>query len=97
ATYVAAKHAVVGLTYSVWMENKDLGIELSTVMPGVVNTELAAGLAESRGFKPSQPEDVADAIAEALKFPRIDVYVPKSLRGMHRLGMILPAKGGEFL
>ena len=97
ATYVATKHAVVGLTYSVWLENRDQGIELSAVMPGVVNTELAAGLAESRGFKPVEPEDVAEAIVEALRHPRVDVYVPRSLRGMFRLGVVLPIKGGELL
>jgi NAD(P)-dependent dehydrogenase (short-subunit alcohol dehydrogenase family) len=87
----------VGLTYSVWLENRDQGIELSAVMPGVVNTELAAGLAQSRGFKPVEPEDVAEAIVEALRHPRIDVYVPRSLRGMFRLGVVLPIKGGELL
>jgi NAD(P)-dependent dehydrogenase (short-subunit alcohol dehydrogenase family) len=97
ATYVATKHAVVGLTYSVWLENREQGIELSAVMPGVVNTELAAGLAKSRGFKPVEPEDVADAIVEALRHPRVDVYVPRSLRGMFRLGVVLPTKGGELL
>ena len=97
ATYVATKHAVVGLTYSVWLENREAGVELSAVMPGVVNTELAAGLADSRGFKPVEPEDVADTIVEALRYPRVDVYVPRALGRMFRLGVILPTKGGELL
>jgi NAD(P)-dependent dehydrogenase (short-subunit alcohol dehydrogenase family) len=97
ATYVATKHAVVGLTYAVWLENREQGVELSAVMPGVVNTELASGLAKSRGFKPVEPEDVANAIVEALRHPRIDVYVPRSLGRMFRLGVLLPTKGGELL
>ena len=79
ATYVATKHAVVGLTEAVAAENAALGIDCSIVMPGVVNTELATGLAKGRGVKASEPSDVADAIVGALKLPRIDVYVPKSI------------------
>src|SRR6266516_5188025 len=51
ATYVASKHAVVGLTESVAMENREFGIEFSIVMPVLVRTELIAGLKEGRGVK----------------------------------------------
>ena len=47
-------------------------------MPGIVNTELAAGLKEARGVKNVTPEDVADAIVGALELPRFDVFVPRS-------------------
>jgi NAD(P)-dependent dehydrogenase (short-subunit alcohol dehydrogenase family) len=97
ATYVASKHAVVGLTYSVWMENRDLGIELSVVMPGVVNTELGSGLAVTRGIKMVEPEEVADAIVEALRHPRIDVYVPRSLGVVWRIGAVLPTRAAMMM
>ena len=38
-------------------------------MPAIVNTELATGLPDRRAVK-SEPEDVAEAIVEALKTPR---------------------------
>lgn len=97
ATYVATKHAVVGLSYAVWMENRDAGIEMSVVMPGVVNTELGSGLANTRGIKVVEPEEVADAIVEALRHPRIDVYVPRSLGVLWRIGAVLPARAGILL
>lgn len=97
ATYVATKHAVVGLSYAVWMENRDAGIEMSVVMPGVVNTELGSGLANTRGIKVVEPEEVADAIVEALRHPRIDVYVPRSLGVLWRIGAVLPPRAGILL
>ena len=60
ATYCATKHAVVGLSEAVRAEVRETDIEVSCVMPAVVNTELGSGLVESRGVKVSQPEDVAD-------------------------------------
>ena len=97
ATCVATKHAVVGLSYAVWMENRDAGIEVSVVMPGVVNTELGSGLANTRGIKVVEPEEVADAIVEALRRPRIDVYVPRSLGVLWRIGAVLPPRAGILL
>src|SRR3954447_14565021 len=73
ATYCGTKHFVVGVSEAVRTEVRDTGIEVSCVMPGVVNTELATGLKSARGVKNVNPEDVADAIVEALKFPRFDV------------------------
>ena len=97
ATYVATKHAVVGLSYAVWMENRDAGIEMSVVLPGGVNTELGSGLANTRGIKVVEPEEVADAIVEALRHPRIDVYVPRSLGVLWRIGAVLPPRAGILL
>ena len=77
ATYSATKHGVVGLSEAVRTELRGSGVEVSVVMPGVVNTELAAGMKEARGFKPSEPEDVAAAIVEALQHPRFEVFVPR--------------------
>jgi NAD(P)-dependent dehydrogenase (short-subunit alcohol dehydrogenase family) len=97
ATYVATKHAVVGLSYAVWLENRDLGIDVSVVMPAVVNTELGSGLPITRGVKVVEPEEVADAIVEALRRPRIDVYVPRSLGVLWRIGAVLPARAGVLM
>ena len=97
ATYSATKHAVVGLTEAVRAENPDSGIEFSVVMPVVVNTELGSGIADGRGLKKLEPEDVANAIVEALKFPRFDVFVPKSIGWLLRITAITPRRLREAI
>ncbi len=91
-TYCATKHAVVGLSEGLRAELKDTGVDISVVMPVVVNTELGSGLPETRGFKAVQPEDVASAIVDALQTGRFEVYVPKSLVGVVRFGALMPRK-----
>jgi len=89
ATYAATKHGVVGLSESVRAELRGTGVEISVVMPSVVRTELAAGLADSR-VKAVEVEDVADEVLGALKRPRFDVFVPRSNGPLVRLGSALP-------
>ena len=48
ATYCATKHGVVGLSEAVRQELRGTGVEISVVMPSLVRTELATGLADSR-------------------------------------------------
>src|SRR6201990_2374278 len=67
ATYCATKHAVVGLSEAIRAEVRSTDIDVSIVMPVVVNTELGSGLRKSRGVKVVEPEDVANAIVEALQ------------------------------
>jgi NADP-dependent 3-hydroxy acid dehydrogenase YdfG len=92
ATYSATKHAVVGLTEAVRGELHLMGahVDISYVMPFVVNTELGSGLGEARGMKNLQPSDVADAIVEALQTGTVDVWVPKSAKRTNALGVLLP-------
>src|SRR4051812_19338852 len=79
ATYCASKHAVVGISEAVRAEYRDAGIEVSCVMPSLVDTELTSGVKAGRGIEKAKPEDVADAIVDALKQPRFDVFVPRSV------------------
>jgi len=44
ATYCATKHAVVGLSEAVRSELRGTGVDISVVMPNIVNTELSVGL-----------------------------------------------------
>jgi len=92
ATYSATKHAVVGLTEAVRGELRlmDAHIDLSYVMPFIVNTELGGGLGEARGMSNLEPAEVADAIVEALQFGIVDVWVPKSAKRTNVLGVLLP-------
>jgi NADP-dependent 3-hydroxy acid dehydrogenase YdfG len=95
ATYCATKHAVVGLSEAIRQELRGTAIEVGCVMPGVVQTELASGLSEARGVKPVKPEDVADEIISALKQPRFDIFVPRSIGAITKVLNILPRRGRE--
>jgi NADP-dependent 3-hydroxy acid dehydrogenase YdfG len=95
ATYCGTKHFVVGVSEAVRGELRDTPVELSCVMPGVVNTELAAGLKEARGVRNVNPEDVAAAIVECLQVPRFDVFVPKSIGPIYQVMSALPRGGRE--
>jgi NADP-dependent 3-hydroxy acid dehydrogenase YdfG len=97
ATYSATKHAVVGLTEAVRGELRlmDAHIDLSYVMPYVVNTELGGGLGAARGFSNLEPSEVADAIVEALQLGIVEVWVPKSGKRTNMLGAVLPRRLSE--
>ena len=97
ATYSATKHAVVGLTEAVRGELRLMGahIDLSYVMPYVVNTELGSGLGQARGFSNLEPDEVADAIVDALKLGTVEVWVPKSGKRTNVLGAVLPRRLSE--
>jgi NADP-dependent 3-hydroxy acid dehydrogenase YdfG len=97
ATYSATKHAVVGLSEAVRGELRLMkaDVDLSYVMPFVVNTELGGGLGEARGMKVLQPAEVADAIVEALQTGRVEVWVPKSAKRTSTLGVLLPRRLSE--
>jgi NADP-dependent 3-hydroxy acid dehydrogenase YdfG len=97
ATYSATKHAVVGLTEAIRGELRLMGahIDVSYVMPAVVNTELGSGLGDVRGVSNLEPTDVADAIVEALQLGTVDVWVPKSVKRTNMIVSLLPRKVGE--
>jgi NADP-dependent 3-hydroxy acid dehydrogenase YdfG len=97
ATYSATKHAVVGLTEAVRGELRLMGahVDVSYVMPTVVNTELGSGLGEVRGMSNLEPTDVADAIVEALQLGTVDVWVPKSAKRTNAIGTLLPRSLAE--
>jgi NADP-dependent 3-hydroxy acid dehydrogenase YdfG len=97
ATYCGTKHFVVGVSEAVRGELLDTPIEVSCVMPVVVKTELAAGLQETRGIKHITPQDVADAIVDALKVPRFDVYVPRNIAAISAVMGLMPRRGRDAI
>jgi NAD(P)-dependent dehydrogenase (short-subunit alcohol dehydrogenase family) len=97
ATYCATKHAVVGLSEAIRAEMRKTDIDVSIVMPVVVNTELGSGLQRSRGIKLVEPEDVANAIVEALQTGRVDVYVPRQVGFLMKAAQVLPRSVADFV
>src|SRR3954447_10041581 len=97
ATYCGTKHFVVGVSEAVRQETRGTGVEISCVMPVVVQTELAAGLPQTRGVKHVTPEDVAEEIVAALRVPRFDVYVPRAVGAINQVAGVLPRSAREML
>jgi NADP-dependent 3-hydroxy acid dehydrogenase YdfG len=97
ATYCATKHAVVGLSEAIRAEVREAAIDVSVVMPIVVNTELGSGLPETRGFRAVEPEDVAAAIVEALQTGRYEVFVPRAVGRLFRFQALMPRRAVEAI
>jgi short-subunit dehydrogenase len=99
ATYVATKHAVVGLSEALRGELRHMNadIDVSVVMPNIVGTELGSGLGQSRASKILTPEDVAEATLEALQTGRFDVWVPKSVQAIATVTGVFPRPAREAI
>jgi NAD(P)-dependent dehydrogenase (short-subunit alcohol dehydrogenase family) len=95
-TYCTTKFGVVGLSDALHHELRGSGVDVSCVMPAIVRTELTDGVKDHWLIKTSTPEQVADAIVAALKKPRLDVYVPRSLGPMNRTMALVPRKGQDW-
>jgi len=90
ATYSASKFAAVGFSEATRAELAPLGINVSVVLPSVVQTELASGLPATRGVKPVTAMDVAEVIASAIRKPRPELWVPLWAQSMTKATGILP-------
>ncbi|GAA4927540.1 NADP-dependent 3-hydroxy acid dehydrogenase YdfG [Actinomycetospora succinea] len=87
--YAASKHAVIGLTRTAAVEYARHGVRVNAVAPGLVATELTAGL-EADEFAAAHPVgraaragEIADAVCWLV-----------SDRAAHVTGVVLPVDGG---
>jgi NAD(P)-dependent dehydrogenase (short-subunit alcohol dehydrogenase family) len=90
ATYVATKHAVVGLSEAVRCELEGTGVTVTTVLPNLADTRLGSGMHAARGMKKLDARQIADAIVDGLHDRPAEVYVPRSLRPLSVLDLALP-------
>jgi short-subunit dehydrogenase len=97
ASYAASKFAAVGFSESTRLELKPHGIDVTVILPGIVRTELAAGVPDARGVRSLKPEDVAEVIESAIRKPRPELWVPTWTRTMAKATGILPARAQEAL
>ncbi|MDN5760023.1 MAG: SDR family oxidoreductase [Tomitella sp.] len=89
STYAATKHGVLGYLTGVREELRGSGVELSVVMPGVVDTELAAGTGSGAAGM-LQPSDVAAAVVGTISRPRFEVTIPAYIGPLVRVVNLLP-------
>jgi NAD(P)-dependent dehydrogenase (short-subunit alcohol dehydrogenase family) len=95
-TYCSTKFGVVGLSEALHHELHGSGVDVSVVMPAIVRTELTDGVKDHWMIKTSTPEQVADTIVGALKKPRLDVFVPRSLGALNRSMALVPRKAQDW-
>lgn len=68
AGYVGTKHAVRGISHSMYMELRDYGIKVSTIYPGSTQTNFFDGIEGSvANENMMRPQDVAQTIVQTLE------------------------------
>lgn len=97
ATYSATKHAVLGFTDAVRVENRGRGVQFSAVLPTLTNTDMIAGVGHARGMKNAEPGDVARAVIGLIDKPRPRVVVPASMGAVLSARRLLPQRWAEAL
>jgi short-subunit dehydrogenase len=97
ATYCATKHAVLGFTDTVRLENRGRGIHFSAVLPALTNTEMIAGVGRAKGFKNAEPDDIATAIAGVIAKPKPRVIVPRAMGVIVSSQRFMPRRVSEAL
>lgn len=96
ATYAATKHAVLGYLRAVRAELRGSGVELSMIMPGVVDTDLARGTVTG-AVRLRQPAEVARAVVSVIERPRFEVTMPCYLGPALALAELLPQSARDFI
>jgi short-subunit dehydrogenase len=97
ATYCATKHAVLGYTDAVRMENRGSGVNFSAILPTLVNTEMIAGVGRAKGFRNAEPDDVARAVAGVIAKPKPRVFVPRSVGTAATAQRFMPQRLSEAM
>jgi NAD(P)-dependent dehydrogenase (short-subunit alcohol dehydrogenase family) len=100
ATYCATKFGVLGLTYALREELRPYRIQVSAILPGVVHTELSAGLRLPKSvenFVSVEPEDIAAAVVAAVGSRRAVWYVPRRLQFVLGTARFIPERSRLFL
>lgn len=96
STYAATKHGVYGYLKGVRAELRGSGVRISVIMPGVVDTELAAGTATG-ATKLLKPLDVARAVVAVIERPRFEVSLPGYVGPLTRWVDVLPQPVRDLL
>lgn len=95
ATYCGTKFGVVGFTLALREELAPRRVRVSAVLPGIVHTELSAGLQISpimEKFGSVEPDDIARAVVRVVAGDRALTYVPGRLGLALRTANAIPER-----
>ncbi|AIY00012.1 short-chain dehydrogenase family protein [Arthrobacter sp. PAMC 25486] len=96
ASYSAGKHGVLGYLKAVREELHRSPVQLSVIMPAVVDTALAAGTGTGAA-KLLQPADIAAAVLATIDRPRFEVTIPAYIGPLMRFINVLPGQVRDLL
>lgn len=96
ASYAATKHAVLGYLTGVREELHGTGVTISMIMPGVVDTALAAGT-DTGAAKLLRPDDVAKAVVKTLVKPQFQTTIPSYVGPLVAGAGLLPQFARDLL
>ncbi|WP_165770362.1 SDR family NAD(P)-dependent oxidoreductase [Brevibacterium aurantiacum] len=89
ATYAATKHGVLGYLKAIRAELRGKGVRITSIMPGVVDTALAAGTS-SGAAKLLTPAEVARSVVKSALRPRFEITVPGFIGPAVKVANLLP-------
>ena len=90
AVYCATKHGIVGLTESLRLEYRDSGVRFTLVHPSQVKTAMMDGQPQPRLLAQVTADEVAQAVLDAVRDGKFEVWVPASQAISVKLGNLLP-------
>ncbi|OGR88083.1 MAG: hypothetical protein A3A86_00420 [Elusimicrobia bacterium RIFCSPLOWO2_01_FULL_60_11] len=93
--YCASKFAFTGFSETLRQEAASKGIRVITVSPGTVYTPMVKQIvddAKAKGKKltPITPERVAEAMLQAIRRKKLEIFVPRRTRILHIIHFFLP-------
>jgi NAD(P)-dependent dehydrogenase (short-subunit alcohol dehydrogenase family) len=97
AVYAATKHGVVGLTESLRLEYRDTPLRFSVVHPAQVETAMLDGQVRPRFLPVVSPDDCAEAVLDAVRSGRFEVWVPSNQWVSVKFSNLLPRSLRERL
>jgi short-subunit dehydrogenase len=97
ATYCASKFGLLGYCQSVALELDGTGVDISIIAPGVIATEMAAGVRDIPGLRTVTPEEVAATIIGVLERPRFVAFIPRNIGPLALMFSAIPFRTRHWL
>ena len=94
SVYGATKAAIHRFAIGLSSELAPHGISVTDVVPGVIDTPLTRMLIDA---DKTDPRVVANAVVEAIRFPRREVVTPGSYRWLLRLNRLFPSAVAKWM
>jgi len=95
--YSSTKAAIISLSEAAHAETTGCGVHISVILPGLVDTDMAAGAYQPPGLGMVGPDAVATAVLGVIQRPRFEVWVPASTGWLYHATALLPRSARERL